>query len=384
MNYLPKRTNPFLAAKPVSMKELILYIKLKRGLSITAYQFHKLLQYEADFSEFLDSRGKTATPATVTVPRGDKHFMLKSNSTKFYSQNVKKNNPKRNANLHQSEVKKLMSSKYKRQAKERDLLAYSTPTMNRFNFFGNRPTLSSVSRVKTAQLQTPGHLQRNNFFPSTSKSQKLLNFESNYTKSLNGSIKKAKVKNSAELSMDSNRKKGFRPRQQVSGFHLYNKSKKKVDFIESNLRKKMQMEKKRGNELLINNINIYKASYKKHLKRDQYRQVSEQRSNFKQRKVHVSGSPMVAPNILDQKQGRPEQPKVFNAPSKFKQNHEKKSIKRAWNRRKKSQNNYGNDFYSKTNDEIEAEFEMNQSRDQDENSTGWKKFTESFFSMFKK
>ena len=65
------------------MKELILYIKMKRGLSITAYQFHKLLKYEDDYLTYI--KNKTIQNKNYIVPKGDKHDKLLSNSMKYLS-----------------------------------------------------------------------------------------------------------------------------------------------------------------------------------------------------------------------------------------------------------------------------------------------------------
>ena len=61
-----------LNSKKISMKEIILYIKLKRGRSITPYQFCKLLEYEANYES-----SKTGKDCLVVTPVG----RLRSNSS---------------------------------------------------------------------------------------------------------------------------------------------------------------------------------------------------------------------------------------------------------------------------------------------------------------
>lgn len=361
------------------MAELVLYIKMRRGLSITAYQFHKLLEYER---EFLAKQTPRKGPRTVEVPVGDKNFALKSSSMKFHSQKFKKKRPRHGAALHHSEIKWGFTPRTPalHRLHPRDLLASSIPLSTRAQYYNRKGVSSLRIGLRRSLLETPGSQPRAKFFESKLE---LSVANSTCTKSLNGSHKKIATGISHESSVHGGQGKASKLKNSLSGFHLHHNGGRKANMISAGTSKPGEGPWKKGYGLQINNVNIYNAKFRKHLQPEKFRQFSGQARASGAPKIRANG-PATAKLSSGTGRKRVEAPRPLRGSLQLKSGQSKKNRKRLRQRRKRSQTDYGNDFYAKTNDEIEAEFERSRREKKEKGSSGWNKFADSFLSMFKK
>jgi hypothetical protein len=234
--------------------------------------------------------------------------------------------------------------------------------------------------LKKSLLETPQSEQKISLFPSHSKNDLRGKANQGYPKSLSNSANKISLIYSHEPRLNSKFKNDLRDNTRMSKFNLYHKSSKNSYKMNNNLRNKIINVNKE--KIVINNLDIYNIGYRKHLSKEMYKKTSKKNIPYRNRKLKNDGSQSVPQNQLMYNRRRVDPPKPFKSFSQMKKNNLSKYKKMKHNRRTK-QANYGNDFYSKTNDEIEAELEEEQ-----KNSSGfkekWNQFTNSFISMFKK
>ena len=431
---------------------------MKRGLSITAYQFHKLLQYEENYIRLLKNKKILAQAQNIKVPKGDKHDHLRSNSINLKPQNP--NIPKKN--LFVSQIDKLQISKNKMQQ-----------SLNLKNSQSqNLHILHPLKSLKKNKNNVSFPLQSKKINPSHSNNSLRAKTEVNYPKSLNGSAKKISVLYSHGPSRYSARQNEHYLAPQINSFNLYeqpakysnglsksthpkiykhNKGKsqrnsllkknngnffaqnnnihseynsrnlghKKSDInsinhylkihesINSQNKKKNEIKSKtinsnfssNGKNVIhyksknskgakrartinnsnVNNINIYKTGYSKHLKRSRMtpKHVNKETERIKMIKLNFSQS--VPQNFKNYKQRRVAPPKPLKDLIKLRKRNLKKLNK------KKNGGGYGNDYYSKTNEELDAEYDAEVSgREKEGFKEKWNEFTQGFLSIFRK
>jgi len=383
-NYPRKSKNPNLVSRKVTMKELILYIKLKRGLSITAYQFHKLLKYEQDYLRNQKMTSSKSQMNNLVVPKGDQFDLLKSNSSKNLSRTYKPNKFRKNY-LNFSAINK------KNYIKNVDLKEYkisleqSLPMHNRINFFNKQSYNSSFKKLglKKSLLETPHSEQKISLIPSNSRNNLKKHKKQNYPKSLSNSAHKISLMHSHEPRINSYFKNDLNSYPKTSKFNLYQKSSKNSYKMNQNLKNMIKNQKSKNNHFMVNNLDIYNNGLRKHLSKDMYKKTSKKNALFRNRKVKTDGSQSVPQNFLIYNKRKMNPYKPLKSYSQAKKNNSSKYKKMKHNRRTKQAHTYGNDIYSKTNDEIEAEFEANQQKNSSGFKEKWNQFTNSFISMFK-
>ena len=379
-NYLNKSTNPLLVPRKVSMKELIFYIKMKRGLSITAYQFHKLLKYEDNYLKSLKVKNPKKTH--YMVPRGDQYELLKSNSTNYFSHTYKPKKVVNENNLNYSafsnpiKMKNIQLPMYNIHSEK--TIPKNLTLSNKFE----KNLSSKKIGLKKSLLETPQSEPKTSLFPSHSKNDIRMKTYQGYPKSLSNSGHKMSLMYSHGPRINSKLKNSINTTNRMSQFNLYHKSSKNSFKMNNNLKNKI-ININQNEKITVNNLDIYTSKYRKHLSKDMYKKTSK-KVPFRNRKLKNGGPHSVPQNHIMYNKRRVDPPKPFKSYSQMKKSNLTRHRKMKHNRRTKNINTYGNDFYSKTNDELEAEFEENRKKNSSGFKEKWNDFTNSFISMFKK
>lgn len=383
-----RQSNPNLSPEKVSMKELILYIKLKRGLSITAYQFHKLLQYEENYQRVLKNKKLIAQTTQVQVPKGDKFEKLRSHSIKFHSQNPKLKTLNHPNKLIESGIPTININTPKPPGSYKINLKHSLQFNNQLKssnpYTAQNPSIHMNQLNK--QILTPLNTKKMDLFPSYSNNNLKVNHKLVYPKSLNGSAQKIQTIYSQAPDRYSARGIEQKNSEQLSSFNLYQRQKKNMNMLNKSNHHKINKPSKNNkrakttNTNNVNNINIYNTKYSKHLKRAKLKPHHKKKEFERIKKNNMSHS--MPEKFANLKNKRVAPPKPFKGFMRKTKNSNVRRVKNKKNKKPKKNGGYGTDFYSKTNEELDAEYEEARLRQEQGFKQKWKEFTSGFFSMF--
>jgi hypothetical protein len=363
---------------------------MKRGLSITAYQFHKLLQYEQNYERTLKNKNLIAQATNVVVPLGDKFDKLRSNSIKFHSQNPKLGKIRNPMDLHKSGFPSInvkgpvFPDSHKINLKHS--LQFNNPNRHSVQNY-NAHHASLKTSLQNNDFQTPSSSKQIGLFPSQSNNNSINHKKITYPKSLNGSAQKIPMIYSQPPDRYSARVHEHHNSNHLSSFNLYQRQKKSGNMLNKSNQPKIKPAKQgkraktaHGNN--INNINIYKTGYSKHLKRSKLKPHHKKKESQRMKMAKQGTSHSVPQKFMNLKNKRVAPPKPFKLNPRPKRNHNLRKVKTRKHIKQNKNGAYGNDFYSKTNDELDAEYDEAQRRQNQGFKQKWKKFTSEFFSMF--